>query len=74
MLVLGLLSLCDLMLLIGRILDLRGRDTVRVSKVKGDADEGMVRDGGVRELDRLGNNAADEAADFGRRRVDFCGC
>ena len=31
----------------------------------------MVRDGGVRELDRLGNNAADESADFGRWRVDF---
>ena len=29
----------------------------------------MVLDGRVRELDRLGNNAADEAADFGRRRV-----
>ena len=26
-------------------------------------------DGRVREVDRLGNNAADEAADFGRRRV-----
>ena len=26
-------------------------------------------DGQVRELDRLGNNSADEAADFGRRRV-----
>ena len=25
----------------------------------------------VRELDRSDNNAADEAADFGRRRVDF---
>ena len=47
-----------------------GRDTVRVSKVKGHADEEMVRAGGVRELDRLGNNAADEAADSGRRRVD----
>ena len=33
------------------------------------ADEGMVSDGRVRELDRLGNTAADEAADFGRRRV-----
>ena len=31
----------------------------------------MVRDGRVRELDRIGNNAADEMADFGRRRVDF---
>ena len=25
--------------------------------------------GGVREVDRLGNDAADEAADFGRTRV-----
>ena len=31
----------------------------------------MDRDGGVRELDRLGNDAAGDAADFGRRRVDF---
>ena len=58
-----------LLVLIRRMLDLRGRDTVRVTKVKGHADEGMVSDGRVRELDRLGNNAADEAADFGRRRV-----
>ena len=29
----------------------------------------MVLDGRVREIDRLGNDAADEAADFGRRRV-----
>ena len=61
----------DLILLIDRILEMRGRETVRVTEVKGHADEGMVRDGGVRELDRLGNNAGDEAADFGRRRVDF---
>ena len=59
----------DLLILLRRMIDLRGRDTVRVSKVKGHADEGMVSDGRVRELDRLGNNAADEAADFGRRRV-----
>ena len=59
----------DLLLLIGRMLHLRGLDTVRISKVKGHADEGMVLDGRVRELDRLGNDAADEAADFGRRRV-----
>ena len=44
-------------------------NTVRISKVKGHADEGMVLDGRVREVDRLGNGAADEAADFGRRRV-----
>ena len=38
-------------------------------RFKGHADDGMVLDGRVRELDRLGNDAADEAADFGRRRV-----
>ena len=57
----------DLLLLIERMLQLRGLDTVR--KVKGHADDGMVLDGRVREVDRLGNDAADEAADFGRRRV-----
>ena len=59
----------DLLILIRRMLDLRGRDTVRLTKVKGHADEGMVFDGRVRELDRLGNNAADKAAGFGCRRV-----
>ena len=66
---LELLTDGDLLILLRRMLDLRGRDTVRVTKVKGHADEGMVLDGRVREIDRLGNNAADEAADFGRRRV-----
>ena len=46
------------------MLHLRGLDTVRITKVKGHADQGMVLDGRVRELDRLGNDAADEAADF----------
>ena len=59
----------DLLCLIHRILLLRGLDTVKVSKVKGHADEGMVLGGRVRDLDRMGNKAADEAADFGRRRV-----
>ena len=54
----------DLLILIRRMIDLRG-STVRVTKVKGHADEGLVAAGRVRELDRLGNNAADEAADFG---------
>ena len=40
-------------------------DTVRISKVKGHAGQGMVLAGRVREVDRLGNNAAD----FGCRRV-----
>ena len=48
----------DLLLLIDRMLHHRVLDTVRISKVKGHADEDMV-----------GNDAADEAADFGRRRV-----
>ena len=38
-------------------------------RVKGHADEVMVLNGRVKELDRLGYDAADEAADFGRRRV-----
>ena len=47
----------DLLLLIERILHLRELDTVRISKVKGHADEGMVLAGRVREVDRLGNDA-----------------
>ena len=59
----------DLLVLINRMLHLRGLDTVRISKVKGHADDGMVLDGRVRELDKFGNDVADEAADSGRRRV-----
>ena len=43
--------------------------TVQITKVKGHADEGMVLDDRVREVDRLDKDAAEEAADFGRRRV-----
>ena len=57
----------DLLLLIDR--HHRGLDTVRISKVKVHADGGMVLHGQVRREDKLGNDAADEAADFGRRRV-----
>ena len=53
--------LADLLLIIDRMLRLRGLDTVRISKVKGDADEALVRAGGARDLDRFGNNGADEA-------------
>ena len=59
----------DLLLLIEKMLHLRGLDTVRITKVKEHADEGMVLQGQVGEVDRLGNDAADEAADFGRSRV-----
>ena len=37
--------------------------------MKGHADDGMFLDGRVREVDRIGNDAADEAANFGRRSV-----
>ena len=59
----------DLLFLIHRMLRIRGLGSVRISKVKGHADEVMVRAGSVRGLDKLGNDGADEAADFGRRRV-----
>ena len=59
----------DLLVLMERMLQLRGLDTVRITKVKGHADEGMVLRGRVREVDKIGYFAADEAADFGRRRV-----
>ena len=59
----------DLLLLIDRMLQQRGLDTVCISKVKGHADDGVVFHGQVRREDKLGNDAADEAADFGRRRV-----
>ena len=59
----------DLIILIRKLLSIRGWDTVCISKVKGHADESLVRNGQVRALDRYGNSRADEAADFGRRRV-----
>ena len=46
-----------------------GFHNTAVSKVKGHADEGMVAQGRVREMDRIGNNEADAAADLGRKRV-----
>ena len=61
----------DLILLIERMLHRRELDTVRITKVTGHADEALVRAGRARDLDRLGNNGADEAADFGRRRVPW---
>ena len=54
----------DLLLLIENMLRHRGLDTVRISKVKGHADDAMVLHGQVRREDKLGNDAADEAADF----------
>ena len=51
-----------LLLLVERMLRLRGLNTVRITKVKGHADQGMVLDGRVGEIDRMGNIAADEAS------------
>ena len=45
----------------------RGRDTVRVTKVKGHAEDVDLQQGRVRLLDKQGNAEADEAADLGRR-------
>ena len=59
----------DLIILIRKLLSIRGEGTVCISKVKGHADESLVRNGQVRALDRYDNSRADEAADFGRRRV-----
>ena len=59
------------LVLIESMLQLWGLDTVRISKVKGHADEASVRAGRARDLIRLGNNRACEAADFGRRRVPW---
>ena len=61
----------DLLFLLHRMLHLQGLPSVRISKVKGHADEAMVRAGSVRGLDKLGNDGADESADFGRRRVPW---
>ena len=45
----------------------RGRETVRVTKVKGHADDVDVRQGRVRLLDQQENAEAEAAADLGRR-------
>ena len=45
-----------LLFLIERMLRIRGLGSVRLSKVKGHADEAMVRTGTVRGLDKLGND------------------
>ena len=43
-------------------------DTVKASKVKGDADQFMVADASVSQDDLVGNDGADTAADQGRFR------
>ena len=55
----------DLVALVQHMIRTRGGETVRVTKVKGHADDADVQR--VRLMDRLGNAEADTAADLGRR-------
>ena len=60
----------DILAHIRSVLALRGRETVRITKVKGHAaDDEMVRLGVVRALDKDVDDRADAAADRGRRHV-----
>ena len=59
----------DLLTVIERMIHQRGVRSVRISKVKGHADGDMVAVGRVLVEDRVGNDLADRAADFGRRGV-----
>ena len=57
----------DLIALAQKMICTRGRDTVRVTKVKGHAEDVDVQQGRVRLVDRQGNAEADTATDLGRR-------
>ena len=57
----------DLVALARYMILTRGRETVRVTKVKGHAEDVDVRQGRVRLLDKQENAEADHAADLGRR-------
>ena len=59
----------DLLTIIERMVYQRGIQSVKISKVKGHADDDMVAVGSVRVEDKIGDDLADRAADFGRRRV-----
>ena len=68
-----MLSLClwlrdgDLVALVQYMIRTRGRETVRVTEVKGHAEDADVQSGRVRLEDQFGNAEADAAADLGRR-------
>ena len=57
----------DLIALAQYMIRTRGRDTVRVTKVKGHAEDVDVQQGRVRLVDQQRNAEADAAADLGRR-------
>ena len=53
----------DLIALVQYMIRTRGRETVRVTKVKGHAEDVDVQQGRVRLVDQQGNSEADAAAD-----------
>ena len=57
----------DLIALVQYMIRTRGRETVRVTEVKGHAENSDVQQGRVTLEDQLGNAEADDAADLGRR-------
>ena len=57
----------DLIALAQCMIRTRGRETVRVTEVKGHAEDVDVQQGRVRLLDQQENAEADTAADLGRR-------
>ena len=57
----------DLVALVQHMIRTRGRETVRVTNVKGHARDDDVEHGHVRLIDQQGNVEADIAADLGRR-------
>ena len=59
----------DLLLLIQMLVSARREGSTSISKVKGHADDDLVRRGQVRQADTIGNDLADEAADHGRLGV-----
>ena len=61
----------DLLRLVQHVIRGRSVGFIYASKVQGHADDVMARRQQVREIDSLGYHAADELADFGRRR---CHC
>ena len=70
----------DLLVLISRMLDLRGRDTVRIAKVTGHADEAMVLDGRgwvtallMRLLTLVGRRVGPAVFDARRNLSGVCG-
>ena len=57
----------DLIALVQYMIRTRGRETVRVTKVKEHAEDVDVQQGRVRLVDQQGNAEADTAADLSRR-------